>query len=287
MVSSMGGYKNRSPLLTYFLLNEARPSRGDFPLKARHANVGLTEIAWASATDESKKLMFIADTWRVKSYAWADDRGEIYKRALPIHTLQSDNHHGPLHIFAPGRLLRAGKGSVGVWNLDTLETHGPKGKARIGPKFDTSDSWRDEDDELEASSGSDPTSVIALADPQIVPVRWHAHPSSPATMLCGTDTAKSKDYSCISVDLEHGGKVVSRYLGHGGDTRAFSTSVADPNIFLTAASDGYSRLYDHRVTLPVLSLRAGSGEDDCAGVVLVHPDGVPSKSFKSFNITDV
>ncbi|KAJ6566797.1 hypothetical protein B0H19DRAFT_714156 [Mycena capillaripes] len=284
-VHSIGGYTNRAPMLTYYILDDTKPSRTQFPLKARHAEVGLTEIAWTSVTDESKKLMFVADTWRVKSYAWADRHsGEIYRKALPTHTLRSDSHHGPLHILAPGRLARAGKGSVCVWNMDALETHGPDGRARIGSKFDTSDSWRDEDDELEASSGSKPTSVISFADPQLAPERWHAHPSSPAIMLCGTETAKSNDYSCIAVDVEHGGKTVARYLGHGGETRAFSTSAADPNVFLTAASDGHARLYDHRVTLPVLSLRAGSGEDDCAGVILVHPDGVPSK-FKLFSTT--
>ncbi|KAF8192387.1 hypothetical protein K438DRAFT_1720617 [Mycena galopus ATCC 62051] len=277
MMAGMGGYKNRSPMLTYYLLDDdAAPRRSQFPLKERQAKVGLTELAWTSATDESKKLMFVADKWRVKSYAWADENtGAIYDKALPTHTLYT-NHEGPLHVLSPGCILRAGKGSIDVWNLAALKTHGPDGRKRIGRKFNTSDSWRDEDDELEESSGSKPTSSISLADPKLAPGRWHAHPSAAATMLCGTDTDKSNDYSCVSLDLEHGGKTLARYLGHGGEIRAFSTSSADPNIFLTAASDGHARLYDHRVPLPVLSLQAGSGEDDCAGVVLVHPDGVPT-----------
>ncbi|KAJ6596299.1 hypothetical protein DFH09DRAFT_1407418 [Mycena vulgaris] len=258
MVTSMGGWKNRSPILTYYLLHDAA---SQFPLNRHHADVGLTEVAWTSATDESRKLMFIADTWRVKSYAWAHEQsGEIYDRALPTHTLHTGSHHGPF-MFSP---------------LAVSFTHGPDGKARIGHKLDTSDSWRDEDNELEESSGSDPTGTISLADPQLEPAQWHAHPSAPATMLCGIDVAKSNDYSCISLDLEYGGRTVSRYIGHGGETRAFSASAGDPNVFLTAASDGQARLYDRRVTLPVLTLRAGSGEDDCAGVVLVHPGGVPT-----------
>ncbi|KAJ7728138.1 hypothetical protein DFH07DRAFT_851265 [Mycena maculata] len=276
-ISSAGGYKNREPVLTYYLLDEIPPHRKQFSLTTHHAHVGLTEIAHASATDEAKKLIFVADTSRVKSYAWGSRRSdEVYDTAIPTHTLDTSGHRGPLHVLAPGRLIRAGKGSVGVWNLDALDTHGPDGSAQIGLEFDTSDSWRDEEDVIEPSSGSDSTGTISLADPQIAPGRWHAHPSLPATMLCGSDTDKSKEYSCIAVDLENGGKTVARYLGHGGETRAFSTSVADPNVFLTAASDGHARLYDQRMPLPTLTLRAGLGEDDCAGVVLVHPDGVPT-----------
>ncbi|KAJ7235721.1 hypothetical protein B0H12DRAFT_1212432 [Mycena haematopus] len=282
MIPSMGGYKNRTPMLTYYLLDDAAPRKSrfphksQFPLTERQATVGLTEIAFTSAIDESKKLMFVADSSRIKSYAWADNSGTIYDRGFPVHTLQTDDYEGPLHVLSPGRVVRAGRGSVGVWNLEGLKTHGPDGNKRIGRKFDTSDTWRDEDDEIEASSGSEPTDSISLADPQLAPARWHAHPSAPANMLCGTDPSTSNDYSCISLDLEHGGKTVSRYLGHGGQTNAFSTSSGDLTLFLTAASDGHARLYDHRVTLPVLSLRVGSGEDDCAGIALVHPDGIPT-----------
>ncbi|KAJ6492040.1 hypothetical protein C8R45DRAFT_191124 [Mycena sanguinolenta] len=272
MIPAMGGYKSRSPMLTYFLLDDEASGGSESPPMEHHTTVGLTGIAFTCAIDESNKLMFVADDSRVKSYAWADSSGAIYDEGFPVHTLETDNYEGPLHVLSPGRMIRAGKGSVGVWNLDDLKTHGPDGTKRIGRKIDTSDSWRDEDHEIELSSGSKPTGAISLADPQLAPARWHAHPSSPASMLCGT---KSYDYSCISLDLEHGGKTVSRYLGHGGDTNAFSTSSGDPNVFLTAASDGYARLYDHRMTLPVLSLRTGTGYEDVSGIALVHPDGVP------------
>ncbi|KAJ6467549.1 WD40 repeat-like protein [Mycena vitilis] len=261
LLPSMGGWKNRAPVLAYYLLDDTS-SGTQFPLKARYADVGLTEVAWHATTDEANKLMFVADNCRVKSVA--------------PHTLDTDSHHGPLHTLAPGLLIRAGKGSVGVWDLGALPTHGPSGRARIGHRFDTSYSWRDEDDKLEASSGSGPTSTITLADLQLAPEQWHAHPALYGTLLCGIDTKESHDYSCVSLDLEHGGKTVARYLGHGGNTRAFSTSVVDPAVFLTAASDGHARLYDHRMVLPVLSLRAGTGEDDCMGVVLTHPDGIPT-----------
>ncbi|KAJ7433995.1 hypothetical protein FB451DRAFT_1380096 [Mycena latifolia] len=268
-LSSMGRYKERTPILTYYFLDESSPSRKrlQFPLVARQAKVGLTELALASTMDEDRKLIFVADSWRIKSYAWADEQsGKVYRNALPTYTLKTDQHDGPLHVIAPGRLLRAGKGFVGVWNLDGLATHGPKGTARIGRKFSTSDTWRDDDEVIEASSGIGPTSIITLADPAVAPTRWHAHPSAPSTMLRGSDAAKTMDYSCVSVDLEHGGKTVARYLGHGGDTRAF-------RLVLRTPIDGHARIYDHRTALAALSLRAGLGEDDCMAAVLVHPDG--------------
>ncbi|KAJ7479389.1 hypothetical protein B0H11DRAFT_2423573 [Mycena galericulata] len=78
-----------------------------------------------------------------------------------------------------------------------------------------------------------------------------------------------------SVDLEHGGKIAGRYLGAFGDVRSFSTSGADPNVFLIAGNDGYARLYDVRRPLPVLTLCSNTGEDSCGGALLIHPDGVP------------
>ncbi|KAJ6561272.1 hypothetical protein B0H10DRAFT_2117892 [Mycena sp. CBHHK59/15] len=273
----MGGWKNRSPSLTYYRLDEDAAPKEKFPLISGHVDVGLTEIAYWATTDEQRKLMFVADTYRVKSYAWADAQtGETYDSAFPTHTLHTSDHRGPLHVLAPGRFLRAGKGSAGVWHLDELKTHGPDGSARVGRRFDISGSSRDEEDVLEDSSGSEPTTVINFADSNVAPAKWHPHPLVATTMLCGSDPAKSKDYSCISLDLEHGGKTVARYLGHGGETRAFSTSISEPNIFLTGSDDSYARLYDHRLPLPVLTLIAGSEQDHCAGLAFVHPDGIPT-----------
>ncbi|KAJ7184810.1 hypothetical protein C8R46DRAFT_1343810 [Mycena filopes] len=277
LISSMGGYKNRSPILTYYLLDETR-ARTQFPLKARHATVGLTDPAWTSATDESRKLMFVADKWRVKSYAWADAQtGALHRKGLPTHTLESEKHHGPLHVLAPGRLLRAGKGSVALWDMDTLPTHGPDGDARVGGKFDADADSDDDDNEIENSAGSALTSVLPFADAaKLSPNRWHAHPHLPATLLCGADMDVSRDCACVAVDLAHGGRTAARYLGHGGGIHAFSTSAGEPQVFATAASDGHARLYDQRVPLPVLTLRAGSAAECCGGVLFVHPDGVPT-----------
>ncbi|KAJ7156535.1 hypothetical protein C8R43DRAFT_1234769 [Mycena crocata] len=271
LVPTMGGYKSRTPLLTYYLLNKPAADSGqDFPLDARHAEVGLTQIAFAAAVFDERKLMFVADEHRIKSYAWGDAAtGEVYREARPTHTLHSAKSHGPLAFLPGGHCIRAGKGLVDVWNLDELETHGANGKTHT---------MRDEDDEIEDSAGSSPSTTLSLADPSLTPSIWSAHPTPglPGTMLCGSDPLKSGDYSCVSVDLEHGGTTGARYLGGGGEIRQISTSSADPNVFLAAATDGYARLFDVRLPLPVLSLSAGCGKTACTAGVFVHPDGIPT-----------
>jgi WD40 repeat protein len=103
-------------------------------------------------------------------------------------------------------------------------------------------------------------------------------------MLCESDPSKTRDYSCISVDLEHGGKTVERFLGHGGEIYALSASTGDPHAFVTGASDGYARLFDTRRTnLPVLTVSAGAASSDiCSAALLVDPDGVPSKYLNAY-----
>ncbi|KAJ7315136.1 hypothetical protein DFH08DRAFT_972171 [Mycena albidolilacea] len=64
-------------------------------------------------------------------------------------------------------------------------------------------------------------------------------------------------------------------LGSGGEIKGISTSDADPTTFLVSADDGYARLYDVRLPLPVLSLAAGFSEKSCGAALSVHPDGVP------------
>ncbi|KAJ7128668.1 hypothetical protein C8R44DRAFT_873362 [Mycena epipterygia] len=281
VVPSMGGYKQRDPLLTYYVLGDTTEQH--FPLTARHADVGLSEVAFACATDEQRKLIFLADDYRIKSYAWANQQtGEIYEEGLATHTLSSRNHTGAIAVLTSGSVIRASKGSAAMWNLDELPTHGRTGRKRIGRKF-SQETWRDDEDEIEDSSGSQHTSVIKFADPKVAPAVWHPHPGLPATMLCTSNPAESEDYSFISLDLEHGGKTVVRYFGNGGGIGDFSTSKGDPNAFLTGASDGHARLYDTRMPLPVLTFCAGSGDEDCGGVALIHPDGIPAVFTGSTN----
>ncbi|KAJ7911330.1 hypothetical protein B0H13DRAFT_2328413 [Mycena leptocephala] len=189
---SVGGYKNRTPMLSYYLLDiPAEDSGQDFPLDPRHAGVGIIEIAHSVAIDDERKLIFVADEARIKSYAW-----------------------GPLAILSAGRVLRAGKGLANLWKIDQLETHGADGKTRIGKSFCTEDAIRD-DDAIQDSAGSSPSFVVRFADSDLASATWKTHPSlGDGNMLCGTNPRKSGDYSCISLDLAHGGKTVTRYLGN-------------------------------------------------------------------------
>lgn len=272
---SMSGYKNRVPVLTYLLLDE-----GDIP-STRSVRVGLSDVAYDSTTDEQRKLIFIADHSRIKSYAWGSPSevgtGGNFAQTVPMHTLSSnDGGKGPLTVVN-GRLLRSSKGSLSVWNIDTLETHVGNGEAVIGGKFDPSDSWRDDPENIERSIGSAPDASVTFQDVTLYPDRWHCHPSNAGAMLC---TSQARDppfaYYCVSLDIETG-KTIGRYLGHGDSIESFSTSAADQNVFVTGAHDGYARLYDVRHPLPVLTLDVGYQREICSSALITHPDGIASR----------
>ncbi|KAJ6505718.1 hypothetical protein C8R47DRAFT_1102265 [Mycena vitilis] len=274
VIPSMTGHRQQTPILAYYLLDDTTDN--SFPLCGRYAEVGLSEVAYAATTDEERKLIFLGDSYRVKSYAWADAlTGEIQDSALPTHTFASAKHTGPLAVLTSGTLLRAGTGSAAVWTLDGLPTHGRRGTKRIGRRFNY-EGWRGDYDEIEESSGSPSTSIIKFADRTVSPAVWCAHPGLPGTLLCTSNPAESEDYSFISLDLEHGGKTVVRYFGNGGGIGDFSISKGDRNTFATGASDGHARLYDTRIPLPVLTFCAGTGAEDCGGIALIHPDGIPA-----------
>jgi WD40 repeat protein len=274
---SMGGFKNRDPFLSYFILD-----KGDKIFKdAQHFGIGLSEIAHHSTMDASRKLIFAADSRRIKSYKW--DTADSQGNPLAVHTMDAGGFDGPLSLFSDGRLLRAGKGAAGVWNIDALETDGPKGRKRIGNKFNIKDTWRDADDAIEVSSGSTVHQEIKFADDAVRPAHWHAHPSAIGTMLCASDIrSNTHRFWCGALDLEHGGKISARYLGHGGQVNGFSTSQADQNVFVTACKDGCVRLYDVRHPMPMLTMDVGKTASACNTALLVHPDGVPSEIFTFF-----
>ncbi|RDB26136.1 hypothetical protein Hypma_006198 [Hypsizygus marmoreus] len=267
-VPCMGGWKNRSPVLHYYLLDDST----DFP-EEYTVEVGLAEIAYHSAIDEPPKLIFVADDERVKSYAWGS-QDKVHKKPLPTHTMDSADWKGPLTVLSGGRFIRAGKGSAGVWSLDTLQTHGPRGKDIIGGEFGTED--EDELENVEPSFGSKADSTLAFADPEFSPSIWRTHPSLAGTMLCGQNPQETRQYSCVSLDLEGGGRIVTRYLGHGGEIDAIRTSAGDPNAFVTACSDGYARYFDGRQPLPALTFDIGRRTEECPAVEIAHPDGIPT-----------
>ncbi|GBE88277.1 predicted protein [Sparassis crispa] len=262
-VVAAGGWKNRDPVLHYYHLGDDVDSAPSVTIEP-----GFAETAYALAMDEARQLIFVADSDRVKSFSW-QDKGKL------VHTLRSDSHSGPIAVLPNGRIVRAGKGSALVWDIDKLQRHAD-GK-RVGKgKLNIDDVGRDNDnDEVERSTGSKPHAKIQFAEESYVPSVWHLHQPT-GHMLCGESGRKDDTYGCVALDLEHGGKPVSRYLGHGGDVEDFSTSEGDANLFATAADDGYARLFDMRRPLPVLTLDSGKQSEFCSSVAFVHPDGVPT-----------
>lgn len=274
------GWKHRSPGLFYFLLDEQDlpvEERPVFPEK-RFLEPGLTGVANEMAVDEGYRRIFVGDEKRIKSYSWEDPGGGIYAHhPVPMHTLNSANATGPIIALANGNVLRAGKGGASLWNISSMPTHGPNGKKLIGRKIDVEDTSRDDPENIEPSSGSPATIRIKFLDePTMAPSVWQLLPQTPK-ILSNTGGKGVSDYGCITIDLDKAGRTAARYLGHGGEIVEFSTSVGDPQVFLTACKDGYARLFDVRRPLPVCTFHVGYNNEGCKGIALAHPDGIPSE----------
>ncbi len=159
--SAMGGWKNRVPYLHYQLLNEE--SINSCSIKVDLMS-GLREML----IDDERRLLFASDWDRVRSYRCKDpnvSRDEPSGRSLRVHTLNSRGYAGPLAMLPNGRLAKAGKGQVAIWDLDSLQTHGESGKDVVGDKLSESesmDTWRDDPESIERSRGSEATTVIDL-----------------------------------------------------------------------------------------------------------------------------
>ena len=276
--ASGSGWKAREPALHYYILNDQSASF----LEGVTMDPGLSCVPRYVATDESRKLVFLADDGRIKSFSFAaEPSGKVPKRLPNVHTMNTQcGCSGPLAVLQNGRLARAGAGKVAIWNLDALETHQDAPGKLVGEGTLSLDgSSRADPSTVEMSTGSPPDAIVRLAsDPTFFPAVWHLHTPS-GHMLCGEHAEESGGYACMSVDLEHGGRRVARYLGHGGEVKKIMTSAGDPNLFATAGSDGYARLFDVRRPLPVLTFNTGLQREACNDVVLVHPDGIPSECF--------
>lgn len=270
-LNAAGGYKDRAPILTLWEMS------GDvtkYP-KSIDIEVGLESVAAHLFMDDLSKLVFVADDGRVKSFALARSvEKRIKKRGLPVHTLDSSEFEGPL--WGSGRqFFRAGKGLMGVWDMDALSTHGPDGFKLIGEEKEIEDTWRDDDDEIELSSGDLHHRTVTFTDKNLQPWQWHAHPSKAGSMLCASNFRETSSYGCVVLDLETG-DTSDIYLGHGGGIQDFSTSESDRNVFLTACSDGFARLYDTRSNLPALTFDVAKSGSFCTAATLCHPDGIPT-----------
>ncbi|KAI0351722.1 hypothetical protein OH77DRAFT_1523848 [Trametes cingulata] len=297
-VIAQGGWKHRDPVLGMYLLGEPAQAqaghngqededdeddedgervRSHNGFRGMVIEPGLAEVARYVAMDTPRRLTLVADSSRIKSFSWGGDvafGGWVPPRGWNVHTLKSGRYHGPIAVLPGGRVVRAGKGGAAVWNLDEMGTHekGRVGKGRISLE----DVWRDhENDDIERSTGSAPSTTVAFAETAFEPMTWKLHDPT-GHLLCSENARQTERYGCYALDLEAGGKKVSRFLGHGGTIHAFSVSESDVNVFATACSDGCARLYDVRTSLPVMTLNAGSSREFCMAVQLVHPDGIPT-----------
>ncbi|CAE6423890.1 unnamed protein product [Rhizoctonia solani] len=101
-LAGMSGWKNRSPALDYLVLNQPRNTdpHNEFS-NARFIEPGLANIAYHPAVDDSRRLIFIGDGKRIKSYEWGTTT-ELYRDPLPIHTLNSGHAEGPITVLSNG-----------------------------------------------------------------------------------------------------------------------------------------------------------------------------------------
>jgi WD40 repeat protein len=253
-------------------------------LPDHHLCPGLADVAYHGAVDDDAGLLFVGDGNRIKSYSWYDTSSNAYREELhPTHTMDSKGFDSAIGMLPNGRLTRAGRGKVAVWNLGELPTHdtskkGINGKG-IAKREEDINTSRDDPEEIERSSGSLPTATITLNEPRLEIANWHPHPTAPGTMLVTAESSMIEpQYYCRLLDLEHSGKCVTRYLGHAGKINNFSTSKGDGNLFVTACRDGFARLYDVRTPLPAITIQTGIDLRNCSAATLCHPNGIPCTS---------
>ncbi|TFK83315.1 hypothetical protein K466DRAFT_647663 [Polyporus arcularius HHB13444] len=251
-VHAAGDYKSADPILRILRFDQ-EDEDGPRVLPVLRQDPGLSNVAQALEMDNECTLILLADDDRIKSFRWGPNAdGELPEYLPNFHTMNSERiFNGPLAVLPGGRLLRAGKGKAAPWNLDALEAHQDiLGKLIGDGEVRLDNSWRHaHSDAIDRSSGSKAT-AIRMRD--------------------------MEGFSCISLDIEHGGRRVTRYLGHGHDPEKFATSAGDPNVFWTACADGHARMFDVRRPFPVLTFDTGRQSDVCAGIVRIHPDGVPT-----------
>ncbi|KAI0057359.1 hypothetical protein BV25DRAFT_1831186 [Artomyces pyxidatus] len=245
-VVGIGGMMQNDPLLELIRL-DAPPKEDQFSSWGVDIPHGLALVSMDVKLDDSRRLLHVADEKRIKTFRWAESGDHI----LPVHTMDAEGYNGPAVLRNGGaKILRSGVNGLAIWDVDTLPTHGPTGKKRIGKRIRDADlvTQRDETDEIERSSGTPPTQTIVGSALAKVTV-WRDHPSNAQEVI----TQHLNYYGTERVNFETQ-QVVSRYLGHSAHANDIVTSKEDPHSFVTVGRDGSLRMYDCRLPAPVLAI---------------------------------
>ncbi|KIK52747.1 hypothetical protein GYMLUDRAFT_1028494 [Collybiopsis luxurians FD-317 M1] len=256
-----GCWKNREP-----------QRLGDFPDKVTIEN-GLLDIAYNIALDSSRRLIYIVDNRRIKSFVYQNDKDKY------LYSQCTSGCSGPLAVIDNGaRILHASKGGVDVWNTDALPTHCPDGtKQIVKGKIGIEDTWRDDIDEVKTSTGAPRDMSINFADATLKVGNWHI-PSQWSTRgtlkaLCFPTNTQP---SVLQMDFENGGRAAARYLGHAGEIFTITSSPDDTNTFLTTSGDGIVHLFDVREPLPNVSFGVGNQSEHVFTALYIRVEGIQS-----------
>ena len=111
------GWKNRDPYLKLFRF-EHKSQDGSWLRSLGHLSPGLSGIATTMVIDNTRKLVYVADDDRIKSFEW--DYEEEDGGLSLVHTMDSYRSGGPLGLIDGGaRLLRAGMGRLQIWDVNS------------------------------------------------------------------------------------------------------------------------------------------------------------------------
>jgi hypothetical protein len=227
-----GGWKLRDPTLSIYKTEGGNAELGG----SVHIDVGLQDIAHRAQLDPERRLVYVSDNHRVKSYRWEFNEDRYKNQSTPVHTFDSERLGGDMLLRNNGaQLLCFGKAGMGIWNVDEASTHGADGAGILGEENDPEnlDSLRDNDgDEIELSSGA-PAMSTSTAEALKNIELCKEHPSVANQIFAVYD----KTYPPALVDIEAQERVL-RYVGHGGTIDSVATNRHDPHGFVTAASDG-------------------------------------------------
>ncbi|KAG9094807.1 hypothetical protein FS749_011774 [Ceratobasidium sp. UAMH 11750] len=223
-----------------------------------HRRTGLADVASHVAIDETRRLIFVGDGERVKSYAWATPGGSNYKgKPLPMHTLSCRRTGGPIAVLPNGTVVRAGRGRTAVWDMDSLETHGKDGKRIIGEEDRDilEDTMRDDSEGIELSTGSSQNSYIKFAGHPDLSVTGAGDPQ---VFLTACDDGYARMF-----DLRTPLPIVTFdacQLNETCDAAVLAHPDGIPTVFTGTGKAEQVKMWDVRARTPVYELATGNNQ---------------------------